>query len=139
MQSLRLVLLVSTSLLLPTPPLASGAVIFQAFERPLAPGINRGEGSQQQFSFEGKAVTFQWKLAPYTVDLDGNGTRDLTIVHNIEPLGTHTMNISLIGHNQIWAGANGNTGHYRGSYPISVVAGTEIIGPSLFSDNPRVG
>ena len=140
MQRPGLFLLVSSCLLLPEAPSASGAVIFQAFERPLAPGIHQKEGSQQQVSFEGKAVTFQWKLAPYPVDLDGNGMRDLTIVHNIEPaVATHRMNVSLTGQNQIWAIARGITGNYFGSYPRSMVAGTEIIGPSLFSDNPRVG
>ena len=138
MQRPGLFLLVSSCFLLPEAPSATAAVIFQAFERPLAPGINRKEGSPQQLLFEGKAVTFQWKSAPYAVDLDGNGTHDLTFVHNIGPIGNHTMSISLTGLNQIYALAAGVAGNYHGSRPISLTAGTEI-GPSLSFDDPRLG
>ena len=121
------------------PAAACGAVIYQSFARPLAPNIQRGEGNQTDLLFEGKAVVFQWRLAPYTVDLDGNGTGDLTFMHKKQPAdGSDKMNVSLTGRNQIWAEADGNTGHYRASFALALVAGIEI-GPSLFSSNPRIG
>ena len=139
MQSLSLVLLVSTSLLLPTPPLASGAVVFQAFERPLAPNINHREGYLSPYVVDGKSYFFQWKLAPYAVDLDGNGTRDLTFVHRFQSTdGYHLMNVSVTGRSQIWARADGIDGHYRASVALALVAGSQI-GSSLLSDNPRDG
>ena len=121
------------------PAAACGAVIYQSFARPLAPNIQRGEGNQTDLLFEGKAVVFQWRLAPYTVDLDGNNTGDLTFVHKVEPTdGSDTMNVSLAGRNQIWANARGITGRYRASFALALVAGIEI-GPSLFSNDPRIG
>ena len=84
-------------------------------------------------------MVFQWRLAPYTVDLDGNGTGDLTFMHKEQPAdGSDKMNVSLTGRNQIWASADGNTGHYRASFALALVAGIEI-GPSLFSSDPRIG
>ena len=136
---LNAVTLMGASLFLPAPPSASGAVIYQAFERPLAPNINNGEHYLPPYVVDGKSYFFQWKLAPYALDLDGNGTTDFTFVHVFRNAdGYHTMNVSLLGRSQIWAAADGIDGHYRGSVALSLLSGNEI-GPSLFSSNPRVG
>ena len=125
-------------LFLPAPPSASGAVIFQAFERPLAPNINHREGYLSPYVVDGKSYFFQWKLAPYAVDLDGNGTTDLTFVHKLYSGFHNLMHVSVTGRSQIWARAGGIDGHYRGSSAWTLSAGNEI-GISLLSDNPRDG
>ena len=56
-----------------------------------------------------------------------------------EPIGTHTMSISLTGRNQVYSIARGVTGHYIGSFPISLLTDTiREIGPSMYSDS-RIG
>ena len=138
-QCLRLVLLGSASVFLSVIPSAAGAVVFQAFERPLAPNINHREGYLSPYVVDGKSYFFQWKLAPYAVDLDGNGTTDLTFVHRLLTSASyHLMNVSVTGRSQIWARADGIDGHYRASFALALVAGSQI-GSSLLSDNPRDG
>ena len=113
-QCLRLVLLGSASVFLSVIPSAAGAVVFQAFERPLAPNINHREGYLSPYVVDGKSYFFQWKLAPYAVDLDGNGTTDLTFGHKLYSGFHNLMHVSLTGRSQIWARAGGIDGHYSG-------------------------
>ena len=123
----------SISLVGGVPSKASAAVIAQTFERPLAPNtINFGPNAVANYLVGGKDYRLQWRIAPLAVDLDRNGTTDLTIVGTIGV--ADTMRVSLTGRNEAWALAFFNLE----SYPLALPSGS-LLGTSITSDDPRVG
>ena len=123
----------SISLVGGVPSKASAAVIAQTFERPLAPNThNFGPNAVKNYLVGGKDYRLQWRIAPLAVDLDRNGTTDLTIVGKIGP--TDTMHVSLTGRNETWALPNFNLQ----TFPLALPRGSQL-GSSLTSNNPRAG
>ena len=116
---------------------ASTAVIAQTFERPLAPNTrNFGPNAVLGYGWNGQIYRFQWRLAPLAVDMDSNGTTDLTIVGTTGV--TDAMRVSLTGRNEVWASLSYSNGVLISSYASALARGSEA-GPSLTSGNPRVG
>ncbi len=119
--------------LVAAPSPTSAAVIAQTFTIPLAPNtFNWGPDVQAGLIFRNKYYPMQWRIAPMAVDLDNNGTTDLTIVGRTGVIDT--MRVSLTGRNEAWA-----LGFLDlESYPLALPRGSQL-GPSLTSDDPRVG
>ena len=116
---------------------ASAAVIAQTFEPPLAPNtLSFGPSAVAGYGLNGIIYRFQWRLAPFAVDLDSNGTTDLTIV-GTEGV-TDTMRVSLTGRNETWAFLAYSNGVFISSYASAFKRGSEA-GPSLTSGDPRIG
>ena len=112
---------------------ASAAVIAQTFERPLAPNTNNyGPSAVANYIVAGKDYRLQWRLAPFAVDLDSNGTTDLTITGMVGTVDT--MHVSLTGRNGAWAIRLFDFE----SYPLAQPRGSQV-GPSLASKDPRIG
>ena len=116
---------------------ASAAVIAQTFEQPLAPNtLNWGPDVQAVHEYQKKLYRFQWRLAPLGVDLDSNGTSDLTFT-GTESNTNNTMRVSLTGRNEVWATLYGMA-HNRIIDALVLRRGSEA-GPSLSSANTASG
>ena len=116
---------------------ASAVVIAQTFEPPLAPNTHHfGPSAVANYIVGGKDYRLQWRLAPFAVDLDSNGTTDLTFVGTVGV--TDIMQVSLTGRNETWAGLAYSNGVLTGSYTSAFKRGSEA-GPSLTSGDPRIG
>ena len=111
----------------------SAAVIAQTFTIPLAPNtLHWGPDVQAGRIYQNKFFPMQWQLAPMAVDLDNNGTTDLTIVGTIGVIDT--MRVSLTGRNEVWA-----LGFFDlESFPLALPRGSQL-GSPLISDDTRVG
>ena len=123
-------LAVTVSWCLSSSPVA-GAVVFETFTTPLAPNTrNFGPGAVANYFYQGKIYNFQWRLSPFAVDLDGNGTTDLTFEGNNRDI--RFMHVSLAGENRVWATVYSSLRINAVGLPDS-----SFIGPSLASDNPQ--
>ena len=82
----------------------AGAVLFESFVVPLAPNTHLyGPNAVAGYFYQGKIYKFQWRLAPFAVDLDANGSTDLTFVGTRRIGGMSFMSVSLAGNTQVWA------------------------------------
>ena len=116
---------------------ASAAIIAQIFERPLAPNThNSGPTSVANYAVGGKLRLLQWRIAPLAVDMDNNGTTDLTFGGTIGVFDE--MYVSLTGRNQAWASLNYSNSRVLSSYAVALPRGAPS-GPSLSSGNPSIG
>ncbi len=116
---------------------ASAAVIAQIFERPLAPNTkNFGPSAVANYLVGGKDYRLQWRIAPLAVDMDSNGTTDLTFGGTIGVFDE--MYVSLTGRNQAWASLNYSNSRVLSSYAVALPRGAPS-GPSLSSGNPSIG
>ena len=114
---------------------ASAAVIAQTFERPLAPNtLNRGPSALPNYAVGGKLRLLQWRIAPLAVDLDNNGTTDLTFTGRVSSNQINSMHVSLTGRNEAWATITGDPANAALALPRGSQAG-----PSLTSGNPLTG
>ena len=114
---------------------ASAAIIAQTFERPLAPNtLNSGPSSVANYLVGGKDYRLQWRIAPLAVDLDNNGTTDLTFTGRVSSDQINSMHVSLTGRNEAWATITGDPANAALALPRGSQAG-----PSLTSGNPLTG
>ena len=132
---LVLVLMGATGFLCPAGR-APAAVVAQMFSPAL--GLNTkgflgdvGPG----FVYEDKYYTFDWIPAPLAVDLDGNGTTDVTL---ISVATYNALSASATGGSWVWGRAGGVEGRDVGSIAAALVGGT-LISPELSSPDPYVG
>lgn len=125
-------LAVTVSWCLSSSPVA-GAVVFETFTTPLAPNThNSGPGAVANYFYQGKIYNFQWRLAPFAVDLDANGTTDLTFAGNDRFGIVQFMGVSLAGNNQVWA-----TVYSSSRIDAAGLQEGSFIGSSLASADPR--
>ena len=118
---------------------ASAAVIVQTFEPPLAPNTRSfGPSAVAGYVWNGSIYRFQWRLVPFAVDLDSNGTTDLTFTGTVQEGNTDRMYASLTGRNEAWAQLSYSNGVLISSYASALARGSQV-GPSLASGNPRIG
>ncbi len=106
-------------LLGPALPL-SAAVVSQTFLTPIAPNINNFRGDHPGIGVGAVIYEPFWVASPYGLDMDGNGTSDLTFVGS-RFFGTNYMRASLHGQNQIW--------YLDGRGPVALLGGT-LLGPA---------
>ena len=128
---LWLMIVIGSCCLSPAP--VAGAVLFESFAVPLAPNTHlSGPNSVTGYFYQGKIYKFQWRLAPFAVDLDANGTIDLTFVGTRRIGGTSSMSVSVDGNNRIWATVNS-------TFNINAVGLKEgsFVGSTINADNPR--
>ncbi len=115
---------------------ASAAVIARTFSPAL--GLNTkgflGEMGPG-FTYEDRRYTFDWIPSSLAVDLDGNGTTDVTLIS--EPT-YNALSASATGGSRIWGRAGGVEGRDLGSIAAALVGGAWI-GPELNSPDPSVG
>ena len=119
--------------------LMCAAVIVQTFEKPLAPNTkghinDMGPG----YIIDGIEHRAWWLPAPAPLDVDGNGTTDLTIGGTGRGETIVAMYVTQTGRNQVWSRAGGFEGLDIGSDAIALIGGTQI-GPDLSSPNPLIG
>jgi hypothetical protein len=115
------------------------AVVYQNYPLPL--GVNtlgRDNGQGPGYLIGGTIYRFDWRAAPADFDFDGNGAVDLTIAGNGHTEPASTMYVTQHGRNQVWSLAGGAAGLDFGTHALALLGGS-IIGPSLQSDNPRIG
>ena len=113
----------------------SAAVIAQTFERPLAPNtLNLGPSALPNYAVGGKLRLLQWRIAPLAVDLENNGTTDLTFTGRVSSDQINSMRVSLTGRNEAWATITGDPANAVLALPRGSQAG-----PSLTSGNPLTG
>jgi hypothetical protein len=127
------------SMLFSQSALLSGAVIVQTFEKPLAPNTKGHVGDMGPgYIIDGIEHRAWWLSVPAPLDLDSNGTTDITIGGTGRGETIVLMYVTQTGRNQVWSRAGGPGGLDIGSDAIALIGGTEI-GPDVNSPDPRVG
>ena len=117
---------------------ASAAVIAQTFAVPLAPNtLNWGPDVKAGLEYQKRFYPMQWRIAPLAVDLDSNGTTDLTFTGTVGST-INTMQVSLIGRNEAWISLQISDGNLMGGYAHAFKSGSPI-GPALTPQYPGDG
>jgi hypothetical protein len=116
---------------------APAAVIAQTFARPLAPNtLSWGPDVQAVVEYQQRAYPMQWRIAPLAVDLDNNGTVDLTFSGDESPF-INSMGVNLTGRNEVWA-TIGVSVPPVDLYAVALKSGLQL-GPSFVSGKPTLG
>lgn len=129
-----LCLLLAALLLLPVQ--APAAVVAYVPPRVQLFSAINGTASTIQFRIGTERYIFDNFLTPRGIDIDSNGTQDLSFQVTRGP--NDTVSVTLAGRNQVWSYAGGVAGHDAGTHAISLLGGTSL-GPGLHSDIPSLG